>query len=102
MDERILKMFELLIYSIGIQNFPVEEKLKFYELSDGYFFANDEETMTYKSVVDMLAKEEMEREARNKEKECYTKSKFDNKEGVDTVVARMIDGERDFKRRNDL
>lgn len=58
MDERLLEMIELLIYNIGPQNFSVEEKLKFYELSDGYFFGADEETMTYKSVVDMLAKEE--------------------------------------------
>lgn len=58
MDERLLEMIELLIYNIGPQNFSVEEKLKFYELSNGYFFANDEDTMIYKSVVDMLAKEE--------------------------------------------
>ena len=67
MDERLLEMIELLIYNIGPQNFSVEEKLKFYELSNGYFFANDEDTMIYKSVCDMLAKEELERKSRTNE-----------------------------------
>lgn len=67
MDERLLQMIELLIYNIGSQNFDVEDKLKFYELSNGYFFSNDEDTMIYKSVVDMLAKEELARKSMTKE-----------------------------------
>ena len=61
MDENILKILGLLIHKIGEQNFSIEEKVLFYDLSNGFLF-NQKEVIEYKEIGEQLVKELAKRE----------------------------------------